>query len=211
MRHYRTYGKKMLSIFLAALMCLSFVALDVTGIFGKDQTAKAYEDNPSHTYYFTIKQGSVESNYDGRDGETTFEVWGRNADGTGSEQKIYSSGSVSGCWAFASGSDGRGDANTGEFSSSYFPTKVRVGISICDNSSAVGSKKISSSVVMHVKKSDGSWTSDTVWNFSFTSSTNFWGGGYTWKEKTSPEFSTGRPYANSIGMAVLIINRFNEP
>ncbi len=193
----KNYGKKLLSVLLAALMCVSvFTALDLSGL-----VADAYTASPTHTYYFTIKQGSVESNYDGRDGDTSLKIWGKNQNGNGSETVIYD-GTISGCWAYASGSDGRGDADTGTFSSAYFPTKAYIGIRISDNSSAVGSKKISSSLVMHVKnEATGGWVNHTCFDFSFTSSTNFWGSGSTWKDTGEKSFSVGKPTASKVATA----------
>ncbi|MBQ6420576.1 MAG: hypothetical protein IJK02_05850 [Clostridia bacterium] len=209
MRHYRTYGKKMLSIFLAALMCLSFVALDVTGIFGKDQTAKAYEANPQHTFYCVVKQGwNLGSQFDGRDSSTELTLKGKTGDGYNNDETIRygneSDENTSGCWAYASGSDGRGDAQSPTISNAnWFPTSVKIGIKLCDSSSANGSQNITSRVELWVYNNNtGTYVkAGQTSDFSFSSSTNFWGSGSTWKRTGYMAFNwtgTGLPAANYV-------------
>ena len=65
----KNYGKKVLSVLLAVLMCLTVVALDFSSL-----TAGAYTASPTHSFKLRVYQTGKDGGYDGQDGGGTCTV-----------------------------------------------------------------------------------------------------------------------------------------
>lgn len=188
----KTYGKKVLSVLLAVLMCLTVVALDFSSL-----TAEAYTDSPTHTWKLRFVRTYTDGGYDGRDGNASLQIWGKNQNGGGSESQVYNNGSFTGSWAFVDSEN----PYTQEFTTTYWPTRMTIGISVCNNNSMFYKEQtITTRVDLYVKNAaTGNFEGPyDLGSFNITSSTVSGGGGTTWKSASLNFGTNGRPYAAKV-------------
>ena len=188
----KNYGKKVLSVLLAALMCLTIVALDFSSL-----TAEAYTDSPTHTWKLQFVRTYTDGGYDGRDGNASLQIWGKNQNGNGSESQVYNNGSFTGSWAYVDSEN----PSTQEFTTAYWPTRMTIGINICNNNNMFyNAQTITTRVDLYVKNATtGAWSGPySLGSFNITSSTVSGGGGTTWKSASLNFGTAGRPYAAKV-------------
>lgn len=187
----KNYGKKVLSVLLALLMCLTVVALDFSGL-----TAGAYTASPTHTYKLRVTQTSHDGNYDGQEGGGTCTVYGKDKNGTGSQSQIWSGGIGTG-WATTDG----GSTDICTLTSDKWPSRIYIGCNICNNNSMFyGTQNVNAKIEIAVQDAAtgnyGGW--QTVGSFTLTSNTVSGGGGSAFKSKTFDLNSTGIPAATKV-------------
>ena len=175
----KNYGKKVLSVLLAVLMCLTVAALDFSALL----PANAYTASPTHTFKLRVRQTGKDGGYDGQDGGGQYTLYGKNQNGSGSQATI-SSGSLGTSWATKDG----GTNEFGPFTSAYWPTSVNFGCNICNNNNMFyNSQTIWAAVDISVL--NAATNSYTDWvnfsNFSLSSNTVSGGGGSSYKSATS--------------------------
>ncbi len=188
----KNYGKKVLSVLLAALMCLTVVALDFSSL-----TAEAYVASPTHTFKLQIYQTGKDGGYDGQDGGGRVYVYGKNQNGTGSQATIANGSSVGTGWATKDG----GTTGLGEWTTEYWPTSVTVGCNICNNNSMFyKSQSVWGMIQIAVKDGAtgqyGSW--QNVGEIRLDSNTKSGGGGSAYKQASASVPSGLYPYAAKV-------------
>lgn len=174
----KQYGKKVLSVLLAVLMCLTVAALDFSGL-----TAGAYTASPTHTFKLRVRQTGKDGGYDGQDGGGQYTLYGKNQNGSGSQATIASGGLGTG-WATVDG----GTTDIGTFTSAYWPTSINIGCNICNNNSMFYKEQtvwaaVDISVLNAATNTYTDWVNFS--NFSLTSNTKSGGGGSAYKNATS--------------------------
>ena len=199
----KNYGKKVLSVLLAALMCLTVVALDFSSL-----TAEAYVASPTHTFKLQIYQTGHDGGYDGQDGGGKVIIYGKNQNGTGSQTTIANTSAGTG-WCTVDG----GTTGLGEYTSEYFPTSITVGANICNNNSMFYKEQTVWGMIQIAVKDGatgnyGSW--QNVGEISLTSNTKSGGGGSAYKSASKGVPSSILPTATKVATSASGSNNAND-
>lgn len=183
----KKHGKKVLSVFLSVLMCLSVFALDWSGLVNIAQTANAVTANPVHDFYITMKYKSGSNN--GNITAASISVTGKNKSGDGTGSHTFSSTNTS--WKNSSS-----EVKVVESSSygAYFPTTMSV--SGTWNSSAVGNHNITVTITLYVYNENTS-KYESAYSGDFYMERNGWLSSST-KTPISVNFSSAKPKATKI-------------
>jgi hypothetical protein len=168
----KNYGKKVLSVLLALLMCLTVVALDFSGL-----TAGAYTASPTHTYQIRVSRVSRSGNYDGQDGGGTCTVYGKDKNGTGSQVTLWNN------YDLGSGFVDGGETSTSTRTDGYWPTQVYVSANVDNNNNMFYNPQGADfRIDLYVRdENSGTYNRYEFATFSWSSSTVSGGGGTSGK------------------------------
>jgi hypothetical protein len=177
----RTYTKRTLSVFMAALMLLTawvFVA----------PTASAATAQPKHTYRFILKKtsgtGNWRGDFDGATGNATIQITAKNKNGTSTSTTINTTYNSSDWLPSGTGAGSEKTVYTSS-STEYFPTSIKVTTNINRNGSAVGGQTGYVDCYLEVLNVESNSYVRSNWgNKGFTADTNLIGSGSTSKSQT---------------------------
>ena len=190
-------SKRVLSIFLSVLMCLTVFMLDWSGLVPSTESATA---NPEHRWYITLEETGAQSNdMDGSDGSGTVTVTVKTQNGRSSTSTNLTGTSVS----IPDKGDGMLSETTvlGTYKDSattYYPTAVKLSIKIKNNSYSYGGKWVDIKMRLYVFSSiENKFVEAYSGTVRQTSSTAAFGSGSTTKT-FSYDCSGGLPVASSV-------------